>query len=60
MTSNKLDFKINNLNKGYLKTKKKTIHHKFVTFERSYIKFDQHIRLRESTQVILTPYFQPK
>jgi hypothetical protein len=31
-----------------------------VTFERSYVKFDHHIRLRESTQMILTPHFHPK
>jgi len=31
-----------------------------MTFERSYIKFDHHIRLGELTQVILTLHFHPK
>jgi hypothetical protein len=29
-------------------------------FFKDNIKFDHHIRLRESTQVILTPHFHPK
>jgi len=47
------------LNKWLSKTKKK-VHHNVVSFGGSYIEFDHHIRLKETTQVSLTPHLHPK
>jgi len=47
-----------NLNKWHQKTKKTV--HIMLSFGGSYIEFDHHIRLKETTQVSLTPPFHYK